>query len=373
MKNIIQTTLLSIIICFFTLHSAAQFSISAGITVLSAPPMMPDYTQPDCPVDGYLWSPGYWAYDAVDGYYWVPGAWVNPPMPGDYWTPGYWAYENGFYGWNAGYWGLHVGFYGGVNYGYGYSGTGFGGGEWRGNTFNYNTAVVNVNRTVIHNTYINKTVIINNNNHYSFNGNGGINTKPNNQEQMAMHENHSKPTATQINHNQTASHDRSQFASLNGIHPATTAMNKVGGQRFNEQGHKTSPAKAAVNNHSVNPNADHSAVSNNHPVDRESANNHPTPNVNNNHSVNPNAGHGAVSNNHPIDHAPINNHPIPNANSNHTVNPNADHGAVSNNHPVQIHNRPQQNHSPQPVQKKQPTPPQHAEQHAAGEPAHRKD
>jgi len=54
---------------------------------------------------------------------------------------------------------MHPGFYGGVNYGFGYSGVGFVGGEWRGGRFAYNTAVVNVNRTVIHNTYINKTVM----------------------------------------------------------------------------------------------------------------------------------------------------------------------------------------------------------------------
>ena len=306
MKKIIWIAMLLMITCFSAIQSDAQFVISAGISIRTAPPMMPVYAQPECPVDGYMWSPGYWAYDAVDGYYWVPGTWVNPPFEGDYWTPGYWGYNNGLYGWSGGYWGIHVGFYGGVNYGYGYGGSGFYGGEWRGHVFNYNTAVMNVNRNVVHNTYINKTVINNTtNNHYSFNGAGGVNAKPNNQEQMSMRENHIKPTATQISHNQTASHNHSQFASVNGGHPATTAMNKVGGKRFNEQGHNTSPVKSAVNNHSVNPNTDH--------------------------------------------------------------------GAVSNNHPVQIHNRPQQNHSPQPVQKRQPAPLQHAEQHTAGEPAHRKD
>ena len=46
----------------------------------------------------------------------------------------------------------------GINYGYGYFGTGFVGGYWSGGAFNYNTAVMPVNQTVIHNTY-NRTVI----------------------------------------------------------------------------------------------------------------------------------------------------------------------------------------------------------------------
>ncbi len=40
---------------------AASFAgvvISVGI----APPALPVYTQPICPGDGYLWTPGYWAY-----------------------------------------------------------------------------------------------------------------------------------------------------------------------------------------------------------------------------------------------------------------------------------------------------------------------
>ena len=35
------------------------------------PPPLPDYEQPQAPGDGYMWTPGYWAY-GQDGYYWVP-------------------------------------------------------------------------------------------------------------------------------------------------------------------------------------------------------------------------------------------------------------------------------------------------------------
>ena len=33
------------------------------------------------PTPGYLWVPGYWAWDNDIGYYWVPGTWVLPPEP----------------------------------------------------------------------------------------------------------------------------------------------------------------------------------------------------------------------------------------------------------------------------------------------------
>ena len=72
-----------------TLVPAASFAgvfISVGI----APPALPVYTQPLCPGDGYLWTPGYWAY-GQDGYYWVPGVWVQPPSGGVLRTPGYWG------------------------------------------------------------------------------------------------------------------------------------------------------------------------------------------------------------------------------------------------------------------------------------------
>ena len=39
------------------------------------PPPLPEYAQPECPGDGYLWTPGYWSY-SPQGYFWVPGAWA---------------------------------------------------------------------------------------------------------------------------------------------------------------------------------------------------------------------------------------------------------------------------------------------------------
>lgn len=267
MKKIASVFMVLLIVSAASIKTYAQVSI--GVSVNIAPPVLPTYTQPPCPVDGYLWTPGYWAYDQDGGYYWVPGVWVSPPRVGYLWTPGYWGYDGAVYVYHEGYWGRHIGFYGGVNYGYGYAGSGYVGGRWAGNSFQYNTAVVNVNNTVVHNTYINKTVVNNNVtvNNNSFNGPGGVTAKPQPQERAAEKENHIQPTADQITHRQVAVKDQSQFARNNNGHPATAAMNKVNGSRFTPEGNRAQPsvrANAAANpahNGNAAPSADNSANS----------------------------------------------------------------------------------------------------------------
>ena len=221
-------------LAFLVLPSVASAGVAISITV--APPVLPVYVQPPCPTDGYLWTPGYWAW-GPDGYYWVPGVWVAPPRVGVLWTPGYWGFVGGNYLWHAGYWGPHVGFYGGVNYGFGYGGVGFGGGVWVGSAFRYNTAVLNVNNTVVRNVYVDRTVINNVTvNHTSFNGPGGIRAQASAQEQAAAREQHFQATANQMSHEQNFAHDRTALASVNNGHPGTPAMDSVNGRRFNQQG-----------------------------------------------------------------------------------------------------------------------------------------
>ena len=175
------------------------------VSVAIAPPGLPVYVQPPCPGDGYIWTPGYWAY-GPDGYYWVPGTWVVAPEVGVLWTPGYWGWGGGVYVWHAGYWGQHIGFYGGVNYGFGYFGTGYEGRYWGGNRFYYNRTVNNINITNV-NVY-NKTVINNNItvNRVSYNGGaGGINARPTRFEETAARERHFEATHTQTQHEHAAS------------------------------------------------------------------------------------------------------------------------------------------------------------------------
>src|ERR1700735_1336048 len=161
-----------------------QAQIGVGISVRVGPPALPVYTQPICPGDGYIWTPGYWAWNG-DDYYWVPGTWVIAPQIGFLWTPGYWGWGGGGYFWHGGYWGPHIGFYGGVNYGFGYFGHGYEGGYWNHNHFYYNRSVNNVNITNIHNTY-NRSVSYNRENRVSYNGGrGGINARPTSGEMAA--------------------------------------------------------------------------------------------------------------------------------------------------------------------------------------------
>jgi hypothetical protein len=199
--------------------SSAYIGISVGI----APPAIPIYTQPYCPAPGYIWTPGYWAWDGF-GYYWVPGVWVAPPRIGFLWTPGYWGYNGSHYFFNDGYWGPTVGFYGGINYGYGYGGQGYYGGRWVGNTFRYNRAVTRVNTSVIRNTYVNKQVVRNTGSRASFNGPGGTTAKPAAQEEAAAKAEHIPATSAQQSRVEAAKNNPELHAANNQGKPKAEAI-----------------------------------------------------------------------------------------------------------------------------------------------------
>ena len=217
--------------------ASAAFGFGVAITI--APPPLPVYAQPVCPGDGYIWTPGYWAY-GPDGYYWVPGTWVIAPQVGFLWTPGYWGWGGSGYFWHAGYWGPHIGFYGGINYGFGYFGAGYQGGYWNGGHFFYNRTVNNVSITNVHNVY-NRTVINDHRdvNRVSFNGGrGGVNARPTATEMAANRDRHVGATSSQLRQQRTASSDRAQFASVNHGRPSVTATARPG--EFSSRGAVTS-------------------------------------------------------------------------------------------------------------------------------------
>ena len=224
-----------ILAAFLALPLATSFG-QVGISVNFAPPVLPVYEQPPCPVAGYIWTPGYWDYGYdVGDYYWVPGVWVPPPSVGLLWTPPWWGWNNGVYAFNQGYWGPTVGFYGGINYGHGYTGNGYWGGRWSGDTFQYNTAVTRVNNTVIRNTYVNNSFTKNVNvNRTSFNGgNGGIRAEAT-AEQRAAASDAKKvgPTSQQLGRQDAASKDPKLQASNNKGKPnqdAIKSFNKTEG------------------------------------------------------------------------------------------------------------------------------------------------
>ena len=218
----------------------AQAHAAVFISVNFAPPVLPVYAQPICPGPGYLWTPGYWAY-GPDGYFWVPGVWVEPPMAGVLWTPAWWGWEGGAYVFHPGYWGPHVGFYGGINYGFGYGGVGFEGGEWRGGAFFYNRNVANVDVVHVTNVYVRNVTIVNHTTVAFNGGQGGVQARPTQFEQVAMREHHFEPTPNQMSHQSFAAQNRTQFASINHGRPAVSAAASV--NAFHD--HPNNPALAA--------------------------------------------------------------------------------------------------------------------------------
>jgi hypothetical protein len=204
---------------------ASFAGIAVGVSITIAPPALPVYVQPAPPGADYIWTPGYWAW-GDDDYYWVPGTWVLAPTPGYLWTPGYWGWDSGAYLWHAGYWGPHVGFYGGVNYGFGYGGVGFQGAYWRSGHVVYNRSVTNVTNIRVTNVY-NKTVVVNNVNHVSFNGGaGGLSARPNAAQLAAAHDRHVEVTSVQRQHAEMAAGNHELRASVNGGRPQIAATER---------------------------------------------------------------------------------------------------------------------------------------------------
>ena len=227
MRTILSSSTLLLVLALLTLANPCLAQVR--ISVAFGPPALPIYDQPLCPGEGYIWTPGYWAWDDdVDDYYWVPGTWVLAPEVGFLWTPPYWAWDDGAFVFYDGYWGPQVGFYGGIVYGFGYSGYGYLGGRWEGDRFYYNRAVNNVNVVNVRNVY-NETVVSNNVtvNRVSYNGGpGGVQARPRPQEEAAARQRHFPPVGVQTQHRQTARSNPELHASTNRGRPPIAATPK---------------------------------------------------------------------------------------------------------------------------------------------------
>jgi len=223
------TSIRSLLIILLLMSLSAALYAQVGIIVSFGPPALPVYAQPLCPGPGYLWTPGYWAWDPdFNDYYWVPGTWILPPEVSFLWTPGYWGWNGAGFIFYEGYWGPFVGFYGGINYGFGYFGHGYEGGRWDHGQFYYNREVNNINVTNIHNVY-NTRITTNNVNHVSYNGGeGGINARPTPQEEAAAREKHISPVAAQFQQTQAARENPELRASANHGKPPIAATQKAG-------------------------------------------------------------------------------------------------------------------------------------------------
>jgi hypothetical protein len=255
----IRSLLLALGMFLTTAGAFAQVGVAVSVTV--APPELPVYDQPICPGDGYIWTPGYWAY-GDDDYYWVPGTWIMPPEVGLLWTPGYWGWADSGFTFYDGYWGPEVGFYGGISYGFGYFGHGFEGGRWDNGHFLYNRAVANVDVNIIHNTY--NTTVVNNTtvNRVSFNGGkGGVNARPTSQEQAVAQQRHIPPVAAQTQHVQAARSNPELRASANHGKPPIAATAKPGA--YSGQGVVAAKEGGRVNSSPTRPENNSTGAQNN--------------------------------------------------------------------------------------------------------------
>ncbi len=220
-------------------QAQVAFSISAPI----APPLLPIYAQPPIPGPGYVWIPGYWAWDGQE-YYWVPGYWAWPPSADLLWTPGYWAWDDGSYVFYAGYWGPTVGYYGDVDYGYGYSGAGYDGGYWRDNNFFYNRAVNNLAGAHIVHVYDRAVAAaLSHASRVSYRGGpGGTVAKPTAAE-LAARIHRIPPTAAQLQHQRAASRVAALRYKVNHGRPPIAALQRAG--EFQHAGAVKTAARAA--------------------------------------------------------------------------------------------------------------------------------
>jgi hypothetical protein len=229
MKSWTRSLLPPLLMLVLLLPGMARAQISVDVSANVAPPELPVYDQPPIPGDGYLWTPGYWAWSDDDqDYYWVPGTWVMAPQPDYLWTPGYWGTQGAVFFWHPGYWGPQIGFYGGVNYGYGYGGLGYEGGYWQGGRLYYNRSVNNIGTVNITNVY-NRTVVNNVTvNRVSYNGGNGIQVRPTAEELAAARAPHLSATPAQVQQVNLARSQPALRASQNQGHPPVAATSRPG-------------------------------------------------------------------------------------------------------------------------------------------------
>lgn len=86
------------------LASIPGFAARVGVVVGVAPPAPIAEPIPPPPAPGYVWQPGYWAWNGVQ-YVWVPGRYVLAPFPGAIWIGGEWIrHDHHGWVWRPGHW-----------------------------------------------------------------------------------------------------------------------------------------------------------------------------------------------------------------------------------------------------------------------------
>src|SRR5262245_51361198 len=77
--------------------SACIESVSGRIYVATGPPAPVVEPVLVAPEPGYIWLPGYYAWNGA-AYVWVPGRWERPPRVRARWVPAHWEHSRK-YGW----------------------------------------------------------------------------------------------------------------------------------------------------------------------------------------------------------------------------------------------------------------------------------
>ena len=81
--------------------AAAQASMNLGLTI-GTPPPAPIYEAVPAPRSGYVWAPGFWAWEG-GRHVWRTGYWM-PERRGYHWVPDRWAQEHGGWRHEQGHW-----------------------------------------------------------------------------------------------------------------------------------------------------------------------------------------------------------------------------------------------------------------------------
>ena len=128
---------------------------------------------------------------------------------------------------------------------------------WQDGHFRYNTAVSNVNKSVIHNTYVNSTVVhVQNNSRVSFNGPGGQTARPNATETAALHEHHVQASTAQTTLARTANIPGNKLSPVAYTHPKNLPINHSA----------TTQPQNQHNTQVYNSHAQHAPIPNSRPV-----------------------------------------------------------------------------------------------------------
>ena len=84
--------------------SFADSHVSFGIGITVGPPAPPVVVAPApmAPAPGYVWAPGYYAWNGYQ-YIWVTGRWIEP-RPGFVWVPDRWEHRGPYWHRVDGHW-----------------------------------------------------------------------------------------------------------------------------------------------------------------------------------------------------------------------------------------------------------------------------